>query len=156
MEHYRKHNGKHNHAYHKIEPEFGDEAILEHIFRKTEDEALAVEILNRAGLSDAVLFRAKYYELSTGQKERAKIASLLAEKPNLLLIDEFAAHLDKLTAMRVAKKLADLAREAGITLILVTHRTEIIKALRPDKIIFVGYGTARLATEAERKAILGE
>jgi len=140
----------------EIEPEFGDEAILEHVFRKTKDEALAVEILNRAGLSDAVLFRAKYYELSTGQKERAKIASLLAEKPNLLLIDEFAAHLDKLTAMRVAKKLADLAREAGITLILVTHRTEIIRALRPDKIIFVGYGTARLATEAERKAILGE
>ena len=138
----------------EIEPEFGDESILENIYRKTKDDSLAVEILNRTGLSDAVLFRAKFSELSTGQKERAKLASLLAGKPNLLLIDEFASHLDRLTAMRIAKKLSDLARSAGITLILVTHRVEIIRALNPDKIIFVGYGTAREATEEEKKALI--
>jgi len=140
----------------EIEPSFGDESLLEHVYRKTGDEALAVEILNKAGLSDAVLYRASFSELSTGQKERAKLASLLAERPNLLLIDEFAAHLDALTAMRVAQRLAKLAREAGITLVLVTHRVEIIRALMPDKIIFVGYGTARFARDEEIKAILGE
>lgn len=138
----------------EIEPEFGDESILENIYRKTKDDFLAVEILNRTGLSDAVLFRAKFSELSTGQKERAKLASLLAERPNLLLIDEFASHLDRLSAMRIAKKLSDLARKAKITLILVTHRVEIIKALNPDKIIFVGYGTAREATEDEMKTLI--
>lgn len=140
----------------EIEPEFKDESLIEHIYNKTNDEALAVEILNKAGLSDAVLYRASFSEISTGQKERAKLASLLAEKPNLLLIDEFAAHLDTLTAMRVAQRLSKLAREAGITAIIVTHRIEIIKALAPDKIVFVGYGTARIAKEREIKAILGE
>lgn len=138
----------------EIEPNFMDESIIEHIYKKTNDESLAVEILNRTGLSDAVLYRARFSELSTGQKERAKLASLLADKPNLLLIDEFAAHLDTLTAMRVAQKLVKLARETGITLLLVTHRREVIKAISPDKIIFVGYGTARVAKKNEIEKII--
>ncbi|AFN04025.1 ABC transporter ATP-binding protein [Pyrococcus furiosus DSM 3638] len=126
----------------EFEPEFGSESILEHVYRKIRDLNAAVEVLNRAGLSDAVLYRAKFSELSTGQKERAKIASLLAEKPNLILIDEFAAHLDTLTAMRVARKVAEIIREAGITAVIITHRPEVVKALDPDRILFVGYGTA--------------
>ncbi|WP_297090159.1 GNAT family N-acetyltransferase [Thermococcus sp.] len=133
----------------EFEPNFGSESILEHVYRKIRDINAAVEILNRAGLSDAVLYRAKFSELSTGQKERAKIASLLAEKPNLLLMDEFAAHLDTLTAMRVAKKVAEIIREAGITALIITHRPEVLRALDPDKVLFVGYGTARLQTKLE-------
>ncbi|MDV3103529.1 ATP-binding cassette domain-containing protein [Thermococcus waiotapuensis] len=128
----------------EFEPSFGSESILEHVYRKIKDLNAAVEVLNRAGLSDAVLYRAKYSELSTGQKERARIASLLAEKPNLLLIDEFAAHLDTLTAMRVAKKVAEIIREAGITALIITHRQEVVRALDPDKLLFIGYGTARI------------
>jgi len=139
----------------EYEPYFGDRPILEVIYNITKDEALAVEILNKSGLSDAILYRAKYHELSTGQKERAKLAYLLAQKPNLLLIDEFAAHLDRLTATRVARALSKLIREAGITAVLVTHRIEVIRALAPDRIIFVGYGVAREATEREREIILG-
>ncbi|MGQ4833979.1 MAG: ATP-binding cassette domain-containing protein [Candidatus Asgardarchaeia archaeon] len=138
----------------EIEPVFGNESIIEHIYNKTNDIDVAVEILNKTGLSDAVLYRASFYELSTGQKERAKLASLLAEKPNLLLIDEFAAHLDTLTAMRVSRKLSKLARESGITLLVVTHRKEIIKSLAPNKIIYVGYGTAFLAGEEQVQKLL--
>ena len=123
------------------EPIFGDETLLEHITSRIGDAATAVEILNMVGLSDAVFYRARFGELSTGQKERAKLASLLANKPNLLVIDEFTAHLDTLTAQRVARKLGELARRAGITLVLATNRPEIIRALAPDKIIYVGYGT---------------
>ena len=132
----------------EFEPSFGSESILEHVYRKIRDLNAAVEILNRAGLSDAVLYRAKYTELSTGQKERARIASLLAEKPNLLMIDEFAAHLDTLTAMRVAKKVGEIIREAGITALIITHRPEVLKALDPDKVLFVGYGTAKLQAKS--------
>ncbi len=128
----------------EIEPEFGDESILEHVYGKTGDLYVAVEILNRAGLSDAVLYRAKYRELSTGQRERARIASVLAERPSLILIDEFASHLDTLTAMRVARKVGEIVRGAGITLVAVTHRKEVIDALEPDKIIYVGYGITRV------------
>jgi len=138
----------------EIEPVFGNESILEHMYNKLNDIDIAVEILNKTGLSDAVLYRATFYELSTGQKERARLASLLAEKPNVLLIDEFAAHLDTLTAMRVARKLSKLARESGITLIMITHRREIIKALSPDKVIYVGYGTAATASQEQLKELL--
>lgn len=123
------------------EPVFGDETLLEHITSKVGCAATAVEILNMVGLSDAVFYRARFNELSTGQKERAKLASLLASKPNLLVIDEFTAHLDTLTAQRVARKLGELARRAGITLIVATNRPEIIRVLAPNKIIYVGYGT---------------
>ncbi|NJE06103.1 GNAT family N-acetyltransferase [Thermococcus sp. M36] len=133
----------------EFEPSFGSESILEHVYRKLKDLNAAVEVLNRTGLSDAVLYRARYSELSTGQKERARIASLLAEKPNLLLIDEFAAHLDTLTAMRVAKKVAQMIREAGITALIITHRPEVLKALDPDRVLFVGYGTARVQSKSE-------
>ncbi len=124
----------------EIEPVFEDESLLEHMFRKLGDEVAAIEVLNISGLSDAVFYRAHFNELSTGQKERAKIASLLAERPNLLVIDEFTAHLDALTAQRVARKLSKIAREQNITLLLATNRAEVIKVLEPDLILYVGYG----------------
>ncbi len=124
----------------EIEPEIDERSILEQVYDVCGDIHLAVEVLNRCGISDAVLYRAKYGELSTGQKERFKLAMCLAAKPSLLLIDEFAAHLDSVTAMRVARKVAELVRDAGITLIAVTHRKEVIDALAPNKIVYVGYG----------------
>ena len=137
----------------EFEPEFGDESILEHVYYKAKDLHVAVEVLNKAGLSDAVLYRARYHELSTGQKERVKLASILAERPSLILIDEFASHLDSLTAMRVARKIGEIARKAGITLVAVTHRREVIDALNPDKIIYVGYGITKVSTSPSRNQL---
>lgn len=125
----------------EIEPNFGYEPLLQHMYNKLRDIYAAIEILNMSGLSDAVFYRARFNELSTGQKERAKIASLLAEKPNLILIDEFAAHLDSLTARRVARNLGKIARKHNITLIISTHKKEVIDSLAPNKIVYVGYGT---------------
>ncbi len=129
----------------EAEPVFGSETLLEHIYNKIRDPYVSVEILNIVGLSDAVFYRARYNELSTGQKERARLASLLAERPNLLIIDEFTAHLDALTAQRVARKLGTLVRRAGITLVVATNRPEVLEALNPDKIIYVGYGSITMA-----------
>jgi len=124
------------------EPVFGEETLLEHIYSRIGDPAAAVEILNAVGLSDAIFYRARFSELSTGQKERAKLASMLAAKPNLVIVDEFTAHLDRLTAQRVARKLAKITRQAGITLIVSTNRPEVLRALAPDRLVLVGYGTA--------------
>ncbi len=124
----------------EVEPEITDKSLLEQVYEICGDIYVAVEILNKCGISDAVLYRAKYKELSTGQKERFRIALCLAQKPSLLLIDEFAAHLDDITAMRVARKISALSRSSGITLVAVTHRKEVLKALNPDKVLYVGYG----------------
>ncbi|MMZ67488.1 Methionine import ATP-binding protein MetN [compost metagenome] len=70
---------------------------------------------------------------------------LLARRPNVLVIDEFTAHLDPSTARIVASRLAKLARRTGMTLILVTHREEVIEAMNPDKVVVVGYGRVVVA-----------
>lgn len=106
---------------------------------------MAIEILNVTGIADVVLYRARFAELSTGQKERARLAYLLAQRPNLLLLDEFGAHLDPPAATRVARKVAELCREKGITLILATHRPEVVRALSPDRVLLVGHGGVALA-----------
>lgn len=124
----------------EVEPEFGNLSVLEAVYRRAGDETLAIEILNAVGLSDAVLFRATVGQLSTGQRERANMAYLLAGGPNLLLIDEFCAHLDPALARRVARKVGELVRRLGITLVVATHRPEVLEALRPDHTLLVGYG----------------
>ncbi|ETN87422.1 GNAT family N-acetyltransferase [Thermus sp. NMX2.A1] len=122
------------------EVDLGEDPILESAYRKLGDVGAAIEVLNRVGLSDAVLYRARPKELSTGQRERYRLALLLAQRPDLLLIDEFAAHLDVPTARRVALGLGKLVRQAGITLVVATHRQEVIASLDPDLLVFVGYG----------------
>ncbi|HHO57722.1 MAG TPA: ATP-binding cassette domain-containing protein, partial [Oceanithermus profundus] len=105
------------------------------------DVPAAAELLGRMGLADAVLWRALPDQLSTGQRERFLLALLLAGRPDLLLVDEFAAHLDGPNARRLARALARLAREAGITLVVSSHREEVRAALEPDRIVYVGYGS---------------
>lgn len=131
------------------EPEFGDEPILQHMYEKLGDIVAAIEVLNLSGLGDAVYYRARFSDLSTGQKERAKIASALADRPNILIIDEFAAHLDSLTAKRVARKITQIARRYGMTLILVVHRPDVLNVIRPDKIVYVGYGGLLVKEQGE-------
>jgi len=133
----------------EIEPEFGEASLLEEITEKTGDVVEALEVLSAAGISDAVLYRARFHELSTGQKERAKLALLLASKPNLLVIDEFTAHLDPITAAWVAGRVARIARKHGITVIVATHRREVVKSMGPDRILIVGYGRVSEAAPEE-------
>jgi ABC-type ATPase with predicted acetyltransferase domain len=124
----------------EVEVPLGELPLLERLYREMGEVRAAIEVLNRVGLSDAVLYRARPQELSTGQRERFRLALLLALRPDLLLIDEFAAHLDVPTARRVALGLGKLCREAGITLVAATHRPEVHQALDPDLTVFVGYG----------------
>jgi len=124
----------------ELEPQWGREPLLQRIVEATGDVVAAMELLNAVGLSDAVLWRALPSELSTGQRERARLAVLLAERPNLVLIDEFAAHLDPALAARVARKVATLLRRLAITAVIATHRPEVVTALEPDRVLVVGYG----------------
>ncbi len=70
-----------------------------------------------------------------------------------MLIDESAAHLDALTARRVARNLSKIARRHGITLVVSTHRREVIDALAPDKLVYVGYGNVYVEERARDEAI---
>ena len=125
----------------EAEPALEEAPVLAQIHAWVGDVVAALEVLNRVGLADAVLYRARPRELSTGQRERFRLALALAQRPDLLLLDEFAAHLDGPTAQRVARGLGRFVRKTGIALVCATHRAEVLRALEPDAIVFVGYGS---------------
>ncbi|MEM3641077.1 MAG: ATP-binding cassette domain-containing protein [Candidatus Bathyarchaeia archaeon] len=70
----------------------------------------AMEHLSRVGLNDAFLFLRTYTQLSDGQKYRYKIAKMIESGAQFLIMDEFAATLDRDTAKIVAYNLQKLAR----------------------------------------------
>jgi phospholipid/cholesterol/gamma-HCH transport system ATP-binding protein len=60
-------------------------------------------------------------ELSGGMRKRAGLARALALDPQLLLVDEPSAGLDPITSDEIDSLLADLKKQGGVTLVVVTH-----------------------------------
>jgi putative ABC transport system ATP-binding protein len=85
--------------------------------------AKAMELLDRVGLKD----RAHHYpvQLSGGEQQRISLARAFANTPKILFADEPTGNLDAETAERVEQLLFSLNREAGTTLIIVTHNNEL-------------------------------
>jgi putative ABC transport system ATP-binding protein len=64
-------------------------------------------------------------QLSGGQQQRVAIARSLVNRPALILADEPTGNLDSRTSIEVMEIFQKLNRERGITLVLVTHETDI-------------------------------
>ena len=63
-------------------------------------------------------------QLSGGMQQRAQIARCLAQKPELLMMDEPFGALDALTRQGLQDELARLVRDDGLTVLFVTHDLE--------------------------------
>ncbi len=85
----------------------------------------ATELLQRVGLGE----RLGHYPrlLSGGEQQRVALARAFVVRPAVLLADEPTGSLDFATGERVMELMFDLNREAGTTLVLVTHDPEIAK-----------------------------
>jgi len=64
--------------------------------------------------------------LSGGQRQRAAIARALAHTPPIVLADEPTAAVDKYTAKDIMDEFQKLTRELGVTLLMVTHDTNLV------------------------------
>lgn len=80
----------------------------------------------------------KATNLSGGQKQRAVIARALVNNPKVIFADEPTGNLDTATGQVVEDILFDLNKQKGITLIIVTHDTEL--AARCDRQIYLRDG----------------
>jgi putative ABC transport system ATP-binding protein len=72
-------------------------------------------------------------QLSVGERQRVAIARALANDPILLLADEPTGNLDSRTADEVLDLFANLHRDKGMTIVMVTHGQEV--AARAERIL---------------------
>ena len=84
----------------------------------------AQEILTSLGLAERVDY--KPHALSGGQKQRVAIARALVNRPSLILADEPTAALDKKSGRDVVTLMQKMAKEEGITILMVTHDNRIL------------------------------
>jgi iron complex transport system ATP-binding protein len=74
------------------------------------------------------LWDAPFGELSDGQRQRALVARALAQEPALLVLDEPTAFLDVPGRLSLTAALSDLARTAGIAVVVATHDLDLALA----------------------------
>jgi putative ABC transport system ATP-binding protein len=106
----------------------------------------ALALLDQVGLLD----RASDFpdRLSGGEQQRVAIARALVQNPSLLLADEPIGNLDDATGEAVLALLDRTTRQAGRTLVLVTHSAQV--AARADRVLTIEEG--HLVPEAAARA----
>lgn len=90
---------------------------------KTNVEKIGKDLLNKVGLSD----RIDHYpsQLSGGEQQRVALARAFSSRPSILFADEPTGNLDEETGEKVVQLLFDLNKEAGTTLVIVTHDLDL-------------------------------
>ena len=77
-------------------------------------------------------------ELSGGQKQRIGIARALATRPSVLLSDEATSALDPQTTRAILDLLANINRELGVTIVLITHEMSVVRQLAKEVAVIDG------------------
>ncbi len=89
---------------------------------KTRDQALDIveQTLDKVGLKD---FKERItYKLSGGEKKMVALATVLAMEPQVLLLDEPFAGLDR----QASERIADVITQSGLSYILISHDREFL------------------------------
>lgn len=99
-------------------------------------KARALDLLDKVGLAE----RGHHYpmQLSGGEQQRVSLARAFSNAPQILFADEPTGNLDAETSEKVIKLIFDLNKEAGTTLVVVTHDLDL--AAKTQRIIRIKGG----------------
>ena len=89
------------------------------------------------------------YEISGGQKQRVAIASVLAMRPHIIILDEPTSMLDPLGKDFIFEILTNLKKEQDLTIIVIEHNIEQIAPLSDQIILMYDGNIAKMAPPAE-------
>ena len=104
-----------------------------------ERHTLALAMLEELGLADRATHLPS--ELSGGQQQRVAIARALVKEPRVILADEPTGNLDERTRDEIIGLLEQLWRKRGITLVVVTHDSDV--ARRAGRLAVIEDGRVR-------------
>jgi oligopeptide/dipeptide ABC transporter ATP-binding protein len=87
----------------------------------------AMELMERVGIPEPDhKYRDPVHRLSGGMRQRIAIAIAIANSPRLIVADEPTTALDVTIQAQILKLLADLARESGTSVLLITHDLAVV------------------------------
>jgi ABC-type lipoprotein export system ATPase subunit len=113
----------------------------------------ARELLRTVGLGQRIDHLPN--QLSGGERQRVAIARALANQPAIVLADEPTGNLDTQNTAEIVDLLSDLNRSQGVTLVLVTHNSEVATACQ--RVITLRDGLIQsdvpMTNELEREAL---
>ena len=112
----------------------------------------AKDVLALVGLEEEFLYRNIDKTLSGGERKRIELASLIAMRPKLMILDEPDSGLDIIIFKELYNILINIKKETGASIVLITHREET--AFVADKIGFLYKG--RILYEGSFKAVMKE
>lgn len=92
-----------------------------------------IEVMNEVGLGHRI--DAKVPSMSGGEQQRTALARVLAQQPQVVFADEPTGALDSRSGELVMARLAGIARQAGRSVVVVTHDPGV--AARCDRVIFL-------------------
>ncbi|MYM54501.1 ABC transporter ATP-binding protein [Thalassovita mangrovi] len=115
-------------------------------FTRRGDE-IAKRVPEVLGLVDLANFADRNaQELSGGQQQRVALARSLAPSPELLLLDEPFSALDAFTRRALQKDVRKIAKDLGLTLVIVTH--DVGEAVRmADRVLVLDANPGRIAED---------
>jgi oligopeptide transport system ATP-binding protein len=123
----------------RVVDQIGESLVRHRGFSKAQARQRALELLQLVQVTDAERRLDQYpHELSGGMRQRVMIAIALACDPEVLIADEPTTALDVTIQAQILALLAQLKRERGMSMVLVTHDLGVVAGIADRVVVMYG------------------
>ncbi len=121
---------------HSVGKQIAETLIVHEGMSKVTARVRAIELLERTGIREPQRqVDALPHQLSGGQRQRVMIAMALACRPRLLIADEPTTALDVTVQAQILELLADLQREMGLAVLMITHDLPLVRRFAEQVVV---------------------